>query len=246
MNKQISDCKTNRAWCVIAKRELKSYFTSPVAYIVECLFLLFAGFLVFSTFFLNQRAELRSFFQILPLVFSFFIPALTMRTFSEEMRSGSFETLLTLPVTPSDIVIGKYIASLAASLVLLVPTFFYVITCYCFGNPDGGTIVGGYIGAVFLAAAFTAIGMFASSSTKNQIVSFFIAFAICIVFSVINSFSIFMPGVMVGAISFVSATSHFDSISRGIIDSRDVIYFVSLASVFFVLTVRNIENSRKV
>ncbi len=232
-------------WKVILKRELAAYFSSPIAYIAGCFFLLFSGFTLFSTFFIIRRAELRNFFQMLPLIFSFFIPALTMRVFSEERRSGSFETLLTLPVSTAQVVTGKYLATLSAALIMLVPTLSYVLTCRMFGSPDMGPIVGGYIGSVLLCAAFTAIGLYASSMTRNQIIAFLVAAAVCIVLSIISNFAILLPGNMVGFATFISAGSHFESISRGIVDTRDIIYFVSLAAVFFVLTVRSIENSRR-
>ena len=242
---KVCGTKKPALWSVILRRELSAYFTSPVAYIVCALFLVFSGFLFFSTFFLAGRAELRGFFETLPLVFSFFIPALTMRVFSEENRSGSMETLLTLPVTELDVVTGKYLASFISSVVLLGPTLFYVIACCIFGKPDAGPIIGGYLGAVFLAAAFSAIGVFASSVTKNQIVAFFVGFAICIVLSLINMFGMLLPGPVVSFTTFISATSHFNSISRGIIDTRDVIYFLSVTALFFVLTVRSVRNSRR-
>ena len=229
----------------IMRRELSAYFSSPIAYIVGGFFLLFAGFTLFSTFFIVRRAELRGFFELLPVLFSLFIPALTMRTFSEERRSGSFETLLTLPVSTADIVAGKYLATLAAALLLLLPTFSYVLTCAIFGTPDMGPIVGGYVGSVLLCAAFTAIGLYASSTTRNQIIAFFVAFAICIFLSVVSSFAILLPGSLVNFFSFISAGSHFESISRGILDTRDILYFVSLAAVFLVLTVQSVENARR-
>ena len=239
-NSTIKTQKGQSGWKVIMKRELAAYFSSPIAYIVGCFFLLFSGFVLFSTFFAIRRAELRNFFQMLPIIFSLFIPALSMRVFSEERRSGSFETLLTLPVSTADVVAGKYLATLSAALLMLVPTLSYVLTCRIFGSPDMGPVVGGYIGSVLLCAAFTAIGLYASSTTKNQIIAFFVAFAICIVLSLVSSFE-----VLLSLVTFVSASSHFDSISRGIVDTRDIIYFVSLAAVFLVLTVRSIENSRR-
>ncbi len=236
-----------RPWAVIMKRELSAHFSSPVAYIAGSLFLLFSGFLFFSTFFLVNRAELRSFFELLPILFSFFVPAMTMRVFSEEKKSGTMETLVTLPVTTWDIVAGKYLASLISSLVLLVPTFFYIVACVIFAasGVDFGPVIGGYIGAILLSASFCAIGLFASSVTKNQIIAFFLAFAICIFLSMIQVFSVLLPGIFVGFASFISSTSHFMSVSRGIIDSRDVLYFLSLAAVFVVLTVRIVDRSRK-
>lgn len=230
---------------VIAGREIRAYFTSPIAYIVTGLFLLASGFLFFNTFFLYGRAELRNFFGILPVLLSFFIPALTMRLLAEEKRSGSYETLLTLPVTETQIVIGKFIASFVSGAALLVPTLFYVLTCFIFGKPDAGPIVGGYLGALFLVASFCAVGLFATSVTKNQIIAFFIAFALCLVLTFISNFLIFMPGALVAFFDYFSAFSHFNSISRGIIDTRDLVYFVSLTAVFLVLTVRGLKSTRE-
>ena len=236
------DKKSNPS-IIIFKREIRAYFTSPIAYIVTGLFLLASGFLFFNTFFLNNRAELRQFFGLLPIVLSFFIPALTMRLLAEEKRSGSYETLLTLPVTEVEIVLGKYLASFVAGAVMLVPTLFYAVTCYIFGKPDAGPMIGGYLGALFLIASFSAIGLFASSLTKNQIIAFFIAFAICIVITLISSFLIFMPASVVTFFNFFSAASHFESISRGIIDLRDLVYFASLTALFVVLTVESLKST---
>lgn len=243
-DKQKSSKKQNPTF-VIMNRELSSYFTSPIAYIVGALFLIITGVFFFPTFFINRRADLRNFFSLLPIIFCFFIPALTMRIFSEEKRSGSIETLMTLPVKVSQIVLGKYLASLISSLVLLLPTLFYVITCCVFGKPDFGPIIGGYLGAIFLAAAYCSIGIFASSVTKNQILSFFIALAICGILTVLGVFAIFMPGSLVNISTFISSESHFESISRGIIDSRDVLYFISLTAIFLALTVNSVNNQRK-
>ncbi|NLM01281.1 MAG: ABC transporter [Treponema sp.] len=230
--------------CVILKRELSAYFTSPIAYIVTGLFLIFSGLLFFSTFFIIGRADLRNFFGLLPILFSFFIPALTMRVFSEETRSGSLETLMTLPVTCFDVVLGKYLASFIFSCAMLAPTLFYVLTAAIFGSPDYGPILGGYIGAIFLAGSFSAIGVFASSVTKNQIIAFFIAFSISILLVMIESFLFLLPAGIVNFLAFFSAGSHFSSISRGILDSRDLLYFISLTVLFFSMTVKSLSAGR--
>ena len=169
---------------VIMKRELKSYFTSPVAYIVTCAFLIVSGFMLFSFFFLANRAELREFFVNLPWLYAIFIPALTMRLFSEERGRGTLETLMTLPVSSSDVVLGKFLASFISAVIMLVPTFIYAITACVFGDVDFGPLFCGYLGAIFLTASFSAVGIFASSITKNQIVSFFVAFGICILLAI--------------------------------------------------------------
>lgn len=236
--------KTKSPALVIMQRELKSYFSSPIAYIVTGLFTLASGFLFFSTFFLANRAELRQFFALLPVLLSFFIPALSMRTFSEEKKSTSLETLLTLPVTVVDVVAGKFLAVFVSALALFVPSLFYVATCFIFGSPDPGPIFTGYLGTVFLTAGFSAIGLFASSTTKNQIIAFFEAFAICIVLTLLSNFAVFLPAFLVRTVTYLSSLSHFESICRGIIDSRDMVYFVSLTAIFFVLTVRSIKEGQ--
>lgn len=234
-----------RVATVIMKRELAAYFSGPIAYIVTGLFLLLSGILFFSAFFLQDRAELRRFFGNLPILLSFFIPALTMRLFSEEKRSGTIETLMTLPVTELDVVWGKFAAAWISAVAMLVPTLSYVVTVALFGSPDPGPIVGGYLGALFLCAAFSAIGLFASSVTKNQIIAFFIAFGISIVLSTMDVFLIFLPGSIVDFLAYFSASAHFGSIARGIIDTRDLLYFVSVTLLFLVLTVEVEQRERR-
>ena len=230
---------------VIMKRELATYFTNPISYIVTGLFLIITGVMFFTTFFLQNRANMRNFFSLLPILFSFFIPALTMRLYSEEKKSGSIETLMTLPVTELQVVTGKFLAAFISSAIMLAPTLLYLVSILFFGKPDIGPIIGGYIGAIFLCAAFSAIGVFASSVTKNQLTAFFVAFMICIVLTMIDAFLIFLPAPIVSLLQFISANEHFTSISRGIIDTRDLIYFVSLTALFFCLTVKTQENDRK-
>ena len=226
-------------------RELKSYFSGPMGYIVTGLFLIISGLLFFAAFFLQNRADLRNFFSTLPILLSFFIPAITMRVFSEEKRVGSIETLMTLPVREIDVVTGKYLAVLIESLVMIAPTLFYVITTEIFGSPDYGPIVGGYLGAVFICAAFSAIGLFSSSITKNQIIAFAVAMAVCLALTFVESFLVFLPDAIVKLFSYLSASIHFGSISKGILDTRDLLYFVSLTALFFVCTVRaEIKNKR--
>ena len=237
--------KKQNAALVIMKRELSSYFSSPIAYIVTGLFLVFSGILFFNTFFLANRAELRNFFGILPITLSFFIPALTMRMLAEEKKSGSIETLLTMPVTAFDVTLGKFLAAFISGSAMLVPTLSYVVTCYIFGSPDAGPIIGGYLGALFLIASFSAIGLFATSVTKTQIIAFFIGFTICILLSVLSGFLVFLPAWLVNFCSYFSAYSHFVSIAQGIIDTRDLIYFVSLTAIFFALTVEILKGDSR-
>lgn len=230
--------RQNSSTWVIARRELAAYWTSPAAYIVTGLFLIFSGVLFFSAFFLNGRAELRNFFNLLPILLALFTPALTMRLFSEEIRSGSFETLMTLPVRVSQVVLGKFIAAFLTSAAMLLPTLFYVVTACIFGKPDFGPIVGGYIGALFLCAAFSAIGIFASAWTKNQIIAFFTALAISVALTMLGGLLVFVPSGAVKFLSWISVGTHFSSVARGIVDSRDVLYFVSVAAIFILFTIR--------
>ncbi|EPF31315.1 hypothetical protein HMPREF9194_01660 [Treponema maltophilum ATCC 51939] len=229
---------------VIVKRELGAYFTGAVGYIVIGLFLLISGFLFFNVFFLENRAELRRFFSTLPVLFAFFIPAVTMRLFAEERKSGSLETLMTLPVSSVDVVMGKFWASLAFTSVMIAPTLVYALTASLFGSLDAAPVVCGYLGAVFLAAAFCSVGLFASASTKNQIVAFFIGWALCILLALIDQFLLFLPARLANFLGYLSAGSHFTSVSRGIVDSRDLVYFVSLTAVFLTLTVKTIDSRR--
>lgn len=229
---------------VIVKRELGAYFTGAVGYIVIGLFLLISGFLFFNVFFLENRAELRRFFSTLPVLLAFFIPAVTMRLFAEERKSGSLETLMTLPVSSVDVVMGKFWASLTFTSVMIAPTLVYALTASLFGSLDAAPVVCGYLGAVFLAAAFCSVGLFASASTKNQIVAFFIGWALCILLALIDQFLLFLPARLANFLGYLSAGSHFTSVSRGIVDSRDLVYFVSLTAVFLTLTVKTIDSRR--
>lgn len=229
----------------IVKRELLSYFTNPTAYIVTALFLIAIGIFFYSTFFLNKKAELRNFFSLLPYTFCIFIPAITMRTFSEEQKSGSIETLMTLPVTETQVVMGKFTASFISSAAMLVPTLFYIITLLFFGKPDFGPILGGYTGAILLCAVYASIGIFASAVTKNQIIAFFTALGINAVFTLIHLFMIFIPGNFVKILHSFSIVSHFNSIARGIIDTRDIVYFVTVIAFFLTATIHVQEKRRK-
>ena len=220
------------------KRELGAYFTNPAAYIVTGLFLLLSGILFFSTFFLNGRAELRNFFSLLPLLLSLFVPALTMRLFSEELRSGSFETLMTLPVTEAQVVLGKFLAAFVSSASMIFPTLFYAVTARVFGKPDIGPILCGYIGSLFLCALYSAIGLFASGNAKNQIIAFFTALGISFALTLAGTLLVFLPAPLVKFFAWASATSHFQSIARGIVDSRDILYFAALTALFLLLTVK--------
>lgn len=216
----------------ILKKEFKAYFLSPIAYIVISVFLVIIGWLFFSTFFLDRQASLTRFFSLLPVTFAFIIPAVTMRLFSEEINVGSYELLLTLPVSFKEIILGKFFASVAFVAVMLSPTIIYAICISFLGDLDWGPVIGGYVGALLLGAGFSAIGLLASCLTRNQVVAFIIGMAICFTLTLLIDFVLFfLPSFLVGIFQYLSANFHFQNISKGVIDSRDLLYFIILSFV---------------
>ncbi|MDA3940957.1 MAG: ABC transporter [Spirochaetia bacterium] len=228
----------------IFKREVQTFFTSPIAYIVISIFLLLTGWFFFSTFFLSGRTDMRDFFNLLPIVFSFIIPAITMRLFAEEYRSGSFEIAGTLPLGLMDIISGKFLAALFFSFIMLVPTMLYPLFISSLGDLDPGPVIGGYIGAVLLAGAYSAIGVLASSLTRNQIIAFIVSASVCFFLTIISSILVFFPPYITGFFQYLSSGFHFNNIAKGVLDSRDLIYFISimifgLYGTFMVIKERN-------
>jgi len=215
----------------IFKKEFRTYFVSPIAYIVISIFLLVTGWFFFTTFFLYDQANLRNFFSLLPIIFSFLVPAVTMKLFSEELNVGSYEILLTMPVTILDVVVGKFLSAVAFIAVMIAPTLSYPITVSFLGELDWGPVAGGYLGAVLLGASFSAIGLFASSLTRNQIIAFIIGMAICFSLVLVDKMLFFLPQTLLGILSYLGADVHFQNISKGIIDSRDAMYFLSVCFV---------------
>ncbi|MEA1969391.1 MAG: ABC transporter permease subunit [Thermodesulfobacteriota bacterium] len=212
----------------IASKEFKDYFVSPIAYIVIALFLVVTGWFFFSTFFIFDRADMRSFFSLLPMIFSFIIPAVTMRLFSEEMNVGSYEILLTMPVSFVDIAVGKFVAATLFTACMLLPTVSYAVFISFVGDIDLGPVIGGYLGAILLGGAYCAVGIFASSLTRNQIVAFIIGAAICFTLTIIDKILFFVPGAFTSIVGFLGADTHFQSIAKGVVDSRDILYFISV------------------
>ena len=228
----------------IYKKELVSYFSSLIAYITLGIFLLVLGLFVWvfnETSILNYNfAGLNQLFLITPIVFTFLIPAITMRSFSEEKQNGTIEFLQTKPLTDFQIVFAKYLAALSLVMIALLPTLIYVYSVYMLGSPKGnldiGGTIGSYVGLVFLVAVFVSIGMFSSTITNNQIVAFvlgtFLCFFIYWIFYYISKMPVFVGG-LDDAIEKMGIAYHFESISRGVIDTRNVVYFLSLI-VFFL------------
>jgi ABC-2 type transport system permease protein len=229
----------NTVW-IITKRELNSFFDSLIAFIVIVLFLGFSGFFTWisgSDIFLVGQASLRLFFAISYWTLFFFIPALTMRMLAEEKKTGTLEMLLTKPVTDRQVILGKYLATLILIAIALLFTLPYFITVAKIGNIDAGGTICGYLALLLISAAYASIGLFSSSITNNQIVAFLTALFIGIffhfLFQVIASG---MKGLFGQIIDSFSMTVHFESLSRGVLDSKDLIYFGSIIFLGLFLT----------
>lgn len=229
----------------IARREMQSYFNSPVAYIVLGVFLLLIGYLYFSTLFLTGFASLRNFFSVTPVLLVVFAPAMTMRLIAEERKSGTIEHLMTLPVTDAEVVLGKFFAAMGTVCIGLLMTLPYPLSVALLTPPtlsmDFGPVVGGYLGLVFLSASFMSLGLFASALTRNQIVAFIIGLLVCFFFFFIDKFAILMPAALAPIFEYLSVDFHFGNIARGVIDSRDVLFYVSLTSIALMLTIYSLR-----
>jgi ABC-2 type transport system permease protein len=232
----------------IFRKEINAFFYSLIGFIVIGAFLVLMGLLlwVFPDFSVldGNYATLDTLFAIAPMVFLFLIPAVTMRSFAEENQSGTLELLVTRPLSDWQIVAGKYLAAMTLVVFALLPTALYYFTVYRLGAPpgnlDSGGIMGSYIGLLFLAAAFAAIGLFASSLTTNQIVAFLLATLLCftvyLVFDFLSQLPIFY-GKSDDLVQALGMQSHYDALSRGVLDTRDVVYFLSVIAVFLAATV---------
>jgi len=232
----------------IAKRELQSFFDSLMAYIMLIAFLGFSGFFTWlfgSDIFFIKQASLQSFFSIAYWTLFFFIPALTMRQFAEENRSGTLELLLTKPVNDWQVVLGKFFSTFVLIVIALVLTLPYYITVASLGPIDHGAVLTGYLGLLLMSAAYISIGIFTSSVSTNQIVSYLLALFIGIFFQIIFSMLSSNFGGFIGELlNFLSVSSHFDSISRGVIDSKDLIFFFSLIFLGLIGTEANLASKR--
>jgi len=236
-------------------KELNSFFSSPIAYLVIGVYLIINGLFlwVFEGDFNILHAgfaDLNSYFFLAPWIFIFLIPAITMRSFSDEINTGTIEILKTKPITNWQIILGKYVGSLLLVLLAILPTLIYVYSIYQLGNPVGniefGTTFGSFVGLLFLASAYTAIGLFSSTISKNQIVSFiiavFISFFLYYGFEALASYQLF--GSLDFTIQNFGMSEHFNSIGKGVIDTRDLIYFFSVTFFFLVITNFSLQNEK--
>ena len=241
-----------RQFLSITKRELISYFATPVAYVFITIFLLLSGLFTFylGNFFEIGQASLGSFFEWHPWLYLFLVPAITMRLWSEEKNSGTIELLTTLPVSTLNIVLGKFMAAWLFTLLALILTFPMWVTVNYLGTPDNGVIMASYIGSFLMSGGYLSIGIFISSLTKNQVIAFIVSVTVCFLFTVsglpivLDFFSNWAGEAITDVIASFSFLANYSDISRGIIDFRTLVYFLSLIVLFLYLNVITLDNSR--
>ena len=224
----------------ITRRELISYFSTPLAYVFIVIFLVLTSAFTFylGNFYERGQADLSAFFSFHPWLYLFLVPAISMRLWAEERKSGSIELLMTLPIEPREAVLGKFLAAWAFIALALILTFPIWITVNFLGDPDNGVIFAAYLGSLFMAGGFLAVGAFISATTKNQVIAFILSVVACFGFLlagfslVLDLFSSWAPQVLVDAIASLSFLTHFSNISKGVIDLSDLVYFSLLIVVF--------------
>jgi ABC-2 type transport system permease protein len=237
------------ATAAIFRRELGSYFTTPIAYVFIVIFLALNGVFTFYVggWYEREQADLQTFFDYHPLLYLFLIPALSMRLWAEERKTGSIELLMTLPISTWQAVAGKFLAAWAFTGIALVLTFPVWLTVNYLGNPDNPVILLGYIGSYLMAGAYLAVGACVSAFTRNQVIAFVIAVVICFVFVlsgtplVLDMFQGWLPQSLINTISGMSITTHFNSILKGVIDLRDLVFFFSFIGCWLLANIIAVE-----
>ncbi len=239
----------DKIW-IITRREFAAYFKSTIAYVFVVVFLVLNSAFFMNTFFLTLVADMRSFFSLIPIILAFFIPAITMRLWAEERKLGTMELLLTLPMQPYQVVIGKFLASLFFLMVSLAGTLAIPIMLAKLGSPDWGPIIGGYFGTVFMGAFYLAIGLFVSGLFEDQISAFILSMVLCLFFLLIGFDFVTAPidGWINGAGTFmknvVSLKSHFDGIERGVLTVKDILYFLTMTGLFLTFNIYSLEGRK--
>ena len=227
---------------IVYLKEMKSYFNSPMAYIFLVIFAIINGYFFTRTFFLFDQSDMRSLFNIIPLVYLFFIPAVTMSLIAREKNLGTMEVISTLPLKDIDFVAGKFLAAFSLVVTGLLVTLIHFFTLMQVGtNVDYGAVFTGYLGLALAGAVYSSVGTFASSITDNQVVAFIIGIFIVLVFFLMDKMLMFVPVYLTGIIQYLSVDYHLSNISRGVIDSRNLIYFASVVGFFLFMTVRILE-----
>ncbi len=233
----------------VAKRELKGYFATPLAFVFIVVFLALTSAFTFyiGDFFRRGQADLMVFFAFHPWLYLLLVPAVAMRLWAEERKTGSIELLMTLPISTTEAVLGKFFAAWAFIGVALALTFPMWITVNVLGRPDNGVIFAGYLGSLLMAGAFLAIGSCASALTKNQVIAFITGATICFLFTmsgldlVLNFFRVWAPDLLVQAIGSMSFLTHFQSVTKGVVDIRDLVFFVSMIVFWLFVNVVVVE-----
>lgn len=221
---------------VVARREIRSYFDSPVGYVVLTLFLLLSGWFFSNGLFIQNVASVRILFDMTFVLFLFFVPAITMGSFAEERRAGTLELLLTMPIKDWQVIGGKLLASFVLLCIAIALTALYAIVVSFLGDIDAGATIAGYFGMAILGLSCASIGVFASSLTRNQVVAFIIAFVIVFVLFMIDKMTLFTPVWMAGTLQYLSLDFHYQNLLRGVVDTRDILYFLSIVVFSAVLT----------
>ncbi len=227
----------------IAKREFKAAFVSPIAYIYLITFLCLVHWLFLRNFFILGEATLRGFFQLVPWVYLFFVPAVAMGKWAEERKTGTIELLFTMPILKRDVVAGKFLAGLWLIGMTLLLTFPLPVTVALLSKVDWGPVIGGYLGLLLLGGSYLAIGLWLSSLTDNQIIAFILGVAACFALYIIGEPIVTsgLPPIVVSLLQYLSLGSHFEAIGRGVIDSRDLIYYFSIIGFFLFLNLKTLE-----
>ncbi len=226
---------------IVFKKEFLSFFNSPVAYIVVTVFLLITGWFFFQQFFLMGQATMRPLFSMIPIIFIFLAPAITMRLIAEERKTKTFSLLLTLPVRDSEIILGKYLAALGLLALALLLTLPYALSISSIGSLEWGPVLGGYLGGILMGAAYLAIGMLSTSLTKNQIVAFILGLALCFFFFAIDKMLLFLPDSAATVFEYLSVDYHFHNIARGVIDLRDIVFYFTFIGALIMYSVYAIQ-----
>ncbi|TKJ31268.1 MAG: hypothetical protein CEE40_01820 [Chloroflexi bacterium B3_Chlor] len=229
---------------IIAQKELRAYFASPIAYVVIAAFLAIMGFFFWLIVSLSREASLRGVFANMAITLLFIAPALTMRLLAEEQRSGTIELLLTLPVRDWQVVLGKFLASLAVLALMLALTLYYPVLLLRFGDPDRGPIIGGYVGLLLLGGSFLAIGVFTSSLSRNQVVAALLGFGAMLILWLIDIAGRLLGPPVSDVVTYMSLSDHYFDFIRGIIDSKDVIFYLSVMAGFLFLSVETLQLRR--
>lgn len=225
-------------------KELRSFFNSPVAYIVIVVFLVILGWFFTSNLFLQNVSTLRTIFEMTPFLLLFFAPAVTMRLISEEKKSGTMELLMTKPVKESEIILGKFLAVWVLYFFTLLPTLSYYITVSFIGSLDIGPVIGGYLGLFLVGAVFLAVSVFGSSLTENQVVAFIVSFLVVFALFIFDKIIFYLPAYLASTLEYISVDYHFSNIARGVIDTRDIIYYVSAVTFALYLATVVLQKRR--